>query len=113
MSIGSIFNNVAHGIAWFAKKTVSFARVSESVAAKVAELAPEIEAVTKLISPQAAALEDLAFRVLGAYGAAALAVDGAVSANGLNVPLDQAAHDQVVAFVRMINDNVAAGLKKP
>lgn len=111
MGLTKVFQSVSHGLAWFAKHVVSVAKTSEADIAKLAPLMPDIEAVTKMISPQAAGLEDAAFQLLGKYGAAAAAADAAVSAGGINVQLEQELHDKVVAFYQSVKDQIAVGVK--
>lgn len=112
MGLGNFFKSVGHGIGSIAKQTVKFAKISADEVAKLKPLIPQIEAITAIVSPQAAAIEDLAFHVLGAYGEAAQSVGDAVAANGVNVQLDKEVHDKILAFVASIKDSVAAGLKK-
>jgi hypothetical protein len=57
-----------------------------------------IESLTSLVSPQAAAVEQIAFGALGALVAAVQATETAAGANGINVAFDAS----VVAEVRKL-----------
>ena len=112
-SINKTFVSIGHGLAWFAKHVVSASKATAADIAKIAPMMPDIEAVTTMISLQAAGLEDSAFKLLGKYGEAAVATGNAVAAGGINVQLEQDAHDKILAFYNSVKDQIASGVRVP
>ncbi len=103
MNIGSAFRNIGHFIAASAKKYVNFVHNDlDPALAKIQASKETIEAVTRIVSPQAALIEDAAFFALGAIGQALDAVAGAVDAKGLSVELDQAAIDKLKSAISIV-----------
>jgi hypothetical protein len=85
----------------FASLFKDVATVSKKVIVALGELQNEeklIESLTSLVSPQAAAVEQIAFGALGALVAAVQATETAAGANGINVAFDAS----VVAEVRKL-----------
>jgi NADH:ubiquinone oxidoreductase subunit D len=75
--------------------------VAKAVAVEVAKLgaaAPTVEALTSLVSPQAADVERLAFAALGEIASVIQHVDVAAGAGGVNVNLDA----QLVADIKAL-----------
>ena len=66
-----------------------------------------VEALTSLVSPQAAAVEQIAFGALGSLVAAVQATETAAAANGLNVSFDAAVVQEVRTLVQAFPQIVA------
>jgi hypothetical protein len=66
-----------------------------------------IESLTSLVSPQAAAVEQIAFGALGALVAAVQAVEAAASANGINVAFDASVVTEVRKLIAEFPEVVA------
>jgi prophage DNA circulation protein len=81
-SIGAAFSKIASDI-------VTGAHAMETVLSKVQASAPTLEAVTSVISPQAALIETAAFGLLGKVASAVNGVEPAVAAKGINLQLDE------------------------
>jgi hypothetical protein len=84
------FDSVEHALASVAHDTVVAGRAVALSANKIQKAAPEIEGVTGLIDPSAVVIERAAFAALGSIAKAANDTAVSASANGLNVPLDEA-----------------------
>ena len=90
--MSALLNTVEHALASAASDVVKVAKFVEQsvlpVLKKAQAEAPTIEAVTALVSPQAANIERVGFAVLG-FGIKAIDdAETAAGANGLNVNLD-------------------------
>ena len=100
--MSALINSVEHALAAAAIDTVKAAKFVEVSVLPVLKKAQAdqstIEAVTALISPQAANIERAAFAVLGVVINALDAAQAAADANGLNVSLDA----QLVADIKAI-----------
>ena len=100
--MSALITSVEHALATAASDTVKVARFVETsvlpVLKKVQADESTIEAVTGLVSPQAANIERAGFAVLGVVINAMDAAGAAAGANGLNVTLDA----QLVADVKAI-----------
>lgn len=107
-SIPAGFKNLGHYIASGAKKFVAFTKKADAVLPQILQNKDEIEAVTRVILPQAVEIEDTAFFCLGAFGEALDAVAGAVDGNGLNVKLDATAWDKIKAAIALVKQKQAA-----
>lgn len=106
MNIPSVFKNAGHFIAASAKRFVGFVHNDlDPALAKIQASKETIEAVTRIVSPQAAMIEDAAFFALGAIGEALDAVAGAVDAKGLNVTLDQTAVDKLKSAISIVKQS--------
>jgi hypothetical protein len=92
------WQSAGHAFASLFKDVVT---VSKKVVSALGSLKNEetvIESLTSLVSPQAAAVEQIAFGALGELVAAVQAVEAASGANGVNVSFDAS----VVAEVRTL-----------
>ena len=92
------WQSAGHAFASLVKDVVT---VSKKVITALSGLQNEeklIESLTSLVSPQAAAVEQIAFGALGALVAAVQATETAAAANGINVAFDAA----VVAEVKKL-----------
>jgi hypothetical protein len=108
--MSTLITSVEHSLVVAASDTVKVARFVETSvhpALKQAQAqAPTIEAVTSLVSPQAANIERAGFAVLGVVINALDAAGAAAGANGLNVTLDA----QLVADIKAIAAAVKGAL---
>ena len=90
--MSALIKSVEHALATAASDTVKVARFVETSVRPLLKSASAnsstIEAVTSLVSPQAANIERAGFAVLGVVIAAIDAAGAAAGANGLNVTLD-------------------------
>src|SRR5271170_341002 len=92
------WQSAGHAFASLFKDVVT---VSKKVVIALGDLKNEatlIESLTSLVSPQAAAVEQIAFGALGELVAAVQSTETAASANGLNVTFDAS----VIAEVRKL-----------
>ena len=92
------WQSAGHAFASLFKDVVT---VSKKVASALGNIQNEeklIESLTSLVSPQAAAVEQIAFGALGELLAAVQATETAAGANGVNVSFDAS----VVAEVRKL-----------
>jgi hypothetical protein len=92
------WQSAGHAFASLFKDVVT---VSKKVITALSDLQNEeklIESLTSLVSPQAAAVEQIAFGALGALVAAVQATETAAAANGINVAFDAS----VVAEVKKL-----------
>src|SRR5215813_9487972 len=100
--MSALLNSIEHALASAASHLIKVAKfVEQSVLAvlkKAQADAPTIEAVTTLVSPQAANIERVGFAVLGLVIKAIDDAGTAAGANGLNVTLDA----QLVADIKSI-----------
>jgi hypothetical protein len=100
--MSALINSVEHALAVAASdvvKTAKFVEVSVLPVLKKAEADQStIEAITGLVSPQAANIERVGFAVLGVVISALDAAGAAAGANGLNVALDA----QLVADIKAV-----------
>ena len=98
--MSALINSVEHALATAASDTVKVAKFVETSVRPVLKSAQAnestIEAVTSLVSPQAANIDRAGFAVLGVVINALDAAGAAAGANGLNVTLDA----QLVADVK-------------
>lgn len=116
MSFG--FQSIEHFFASVGKDVVKFAKaVGPQVAKADATLEankPLIEGLTSLVSPQAAAIEDAAFALLGKASAAASDVSNAANAGGLSLSLDAQTIADIKALYPAIEAFAASrGIVKP
>ena len=100
--MSALISSMEHAFATAASDTVKVAKFVETQdlpALKKAQAdAPTIEAVTSLVSPQAANIDRVGFAVLGMVIKAIDDAGTAAEANGLNITLDS----QLVADVKSI-----------
>ena len=93
------WQSAGHAFASLFKDVVT---VSKKVVVALGSLqheAPLIESLTSLVSPQAAAVEQIAFGALGELVAAVQATETASGANGLNVAFDASVIAEVKKLV--------------
>lgn len=111
-SVGHFFATIGHGISSAAKAVAKEAPVVEAVAQKIE---PVVEAVTAAtLGPAAAAIERLAFQLLGNGVAVVAEGQGVADAKGLNIQLDE----QLIADLRALAPQFTAlagafGISKP
>ena len=101
------WQSAGHGFASLFKDVVT---VSKKVVLAIGKLQSEqvlIESLTTLVSPQAAAVEQIAFGALGELVAAVQASETAASANGINVSFDASVVTEVKKLVAQFPDIVA------
>ena len=112
----SLIKTLGHAFAIVASDAVKAARTIETTvipALKKANAdAPTIEAITSLVSPQAAAIERTAFAVLGKALEANDAAVTAVGAGGLNITLDEALVADLKAIAPALTLQAAAAVSK-
>jgi hypothetical protein len=107
--MSALITSVEHALATAASDTVKVAKFVETSVLPVlkkAQADPTSEAVTSLVSPQAANIERAGFAVLGVVIKAIDDASTAVGANGLNVSLDA----QLVADIKAIAAAVKGAL---
>jgi hypothetical protein len=90
------WQSAGHAFASLFKDVVTVSKKVVTVLSGIQNEEKLIESLTALVSPQAAAVEMIAFGALGALVAAVQAVETAASANGVSVAFDAS----VVAEVR-------------
>jgi hypothetical protein len=95
------WQSAGHAFASLLKEVVTVSKRAVTVMSSVESEAVLIEALTALVSPQAAAVEQIAFGALGELVAAVQALDAAAGADGVNILFDAV----VVAEVRMLLTN--------
>ena len=100
--MSALLNSIEHAFASAASDVVKVAKFVEQsvlpVLKKAQADAPTIEAVTALVSPQAANIERVGFAILGVVIKAIDDAGTAAGASGLNVTLDA----QIVADIKSI-----------
>ena len=92
------WQSAGHAFASLFKDIFNVSKKVEVVLADVQQEAPVIEALTSLVSPQAAMVEQLAFGALGMLVAAVNDVGTAATADGINVSFDAS----VVAEIKQL-----------
>ena len=108
------FKNVGHFFATVAGDIVKGARAVASVMLKAQKAEPEIEALSRLLFPQAVELERGAFALLGMAAQAVTEAGSAAAANGINISLDQQLIADIKALIEAIEQySKSAGLTKP
>jgi len=101
------WQSAGHAFASLFKDVVT---VSKKVITALSDLQNEeklIESLTSLVSPQAAAVEQIAFGALGALVAAVQATETAAAANGINVAFDASVVAEVKKLVADFPEIVA------
>lgn len=93
------WQSIPHAFASLFKDIVTVSRKAQVVLADIQKDAPMIEALTGLVSPQAAIIEQIAFGSLGALIAAVHGTETAASANGLNVAYDASVIAEIRALI--------------
>ena len=92
------WQSAGHAFASLFKDVVTVSKKVASALGGVQGEAAVIESLTSLVSPQAAAVEQIAFGALGELIAAVRATETAASANGVNISFDAS----VVAEVKKL-----------
>jgi hypothetical protein len=92
------WQSAGHAFASLFKDVVTVSKKVVSALGGIQGEAAVIEQLTSLVSPQAAAVEQIAFGALGELIAAVQATETAASANGINISFDAS----VVAEVRKL-----------
>lgn len=92
------WQNVGHAFASLFKDVVTVSKKVVSALGTVQNEETVVESLTSLVSPQAAAVEQIAFGALGELVAAVNALESAAGANGVNVSFDAS----VVAEVKKL-----------
>jgi hypothetical protein len=105
MSLG--FNSIGHFFASAFHDIIVGAKAVEKAGAAVAKNQQLVEDLTTLVSPQAAALERIAFGVFGEVAHVATSVDAAASANGINVSLTGEMVADIKALIAQFPDIIA------
>ena len=101
------WQSAGHAFASLFKDVVT---VSKKVVSALGSLQKEetlVESLTSLISPQAAAVEQIAFGALGELVAAVQATETAAGANGVNVSFDASVIAEVRKLIRDFPDVIA------
>ncbi len=108
------FNNIGHFFATVAADIVKGARAAASVMSSADKVAPEVEALTGMLFPQAVEVERIAFALLG-MAAQAVNDSGDVAAgNGLNITLDQQLVKDIKSLIKSIEEYAkTVGVTKP
>jgi hypothetical protein len=108
--MSALITSIEHSLAVAASDTVKVSKFVETSVLPVLKKAQAdqstIEAVTSLVSPQAANIERAGFAILGVVINAIDAAGAAAGANGLNVSLDA----QLVADIKAIAAAVKGAL---
>jgi hypothetical protein len=108
--MSALITSIEHAFATAASDTVKVAKFVETsvlpVLKKAQADAPTIEAVTALVSPQAANIERVGFAVLGVVVKAIDDAGTATGASGLNIRLDA----QLIADIKSIASAVKGGV---
>jgi hypothetical protein len=99
--MGFTWKNAGHAFASLFKEVVVVAKKVGGALQNVKNEAPVIEALTSLVSPQAAAVEQIAFGALGSVISVVHSVEDAATANGVDVRFDA----EVVAEIKMLIKN--------
>lgn len=108
------FQNIGHFFATVAADIVKGARAAVSVMNRAENIAPEVEALTGLLFPQAAELERAAFALLGVAAQVVSETGDAAAANGLNITLDQQLVADIKALIPAIEQYAkTVGVAKP
>jgi len=93
------WQSAGHAFASLFKDVVTVSKKVVTVLDSMQNEEKLIESLTALVSPQAAAVEQIAFGALGALVAAVQAVETAAGANGVNVTFDASVVTEVKALI--------------
>lgn len=111
------WQSVGHAFASLFKDVVNVSKKVEVVLSDIQAEAPVIEALTSLVSPGAASVEQIAFGALGSLVAAVHATEAAATANGVNVTFDATVVAEIKAliaeFPQIVSQVEAVFPKKP
>ena len=95
------WQSAGHAFASLFKDVVTVSKKVVTALGGIQNEAQLLESLTSLVSPQAAAVEQIAFRALGELVAAVQATETAAGANGINVSFDASV---VVEVRKLITD---------
>ncbi len=101
------WQSAGHAFASLFKDIVTVSKKVVVALAKVQNEEKVIEALTSLVSPEAAAIEQIAFGALGELVAAVQGTEAAAGANGLNVAFDASVLAEVRKLIADFPDVVA------
>lgn len=111
------WQSAGHAFASLFKEIVVVSKKVEAVLVTVQKDAPGIEALTSLVSPQAAVAEQIAFGALGSLVSAVHSAGTAAEASGLNVQFDAVVIAEVkkliADFPQIVSQVEAVFPKKP
>jgi hypothetical protein len=93
------WQNVGHAFASLFKDVVTVSKKAEVVLSSIQAEAPLVESLTTLVSPGAAAVEQLAFGALGSVVAVVHSTEDAAMANGINVSFDASVVAEIKAII--------------
>lgn len=105
--MGFTWSSIGHAFASVFKDVVTVSKKVEIVLSDVEAEAPVIEALTTLVSPGAAAVEQIAFGALGSLIAAVHGLENAASVNGVNVSFDATVVAEIKALILQFPQIVA------
>jgi hypothetical protein len=94
------WQSAGHAFASLFKDVVTVSKKVVSALGGIQNEAQLIESLTSLVSPQAAAVEQIAFGALGELIAAIQATETAAGANGVNVSFDASVVTEVRALIK-------------
>lgn len=97
--LASLAQNIVRAAAIAKSGVVKLAAETPAIVNAVSAAEPTVEAVTSLLVPGAASIEQAAFHVFGEVAHALIAAGEAASANGLDVKLDAEAIAKVKAAI--------------
>jgi hypothetical protein len=94
------WQSAGHAFASLFKDVVTVSKMVVTALGAIQNEAQLIESLTSLVSPQAAAVEQIAFGALGELIAAVQATETAAGANGINVSFDASVVTEVRALLK-------------
>jgi hypothetical protein len=94
------WQSAGHAFASLFKDVVTVSKLVVSALGGIQNEAKLIESLTSLVSPQAAAVEQIAFGALGELIAAVQATETAAGANGVNVSFDASVVTEIRALLK-------------
>jgi hypothetical protein len=94
------WQSAGHAFASLFKDVVTVSKLVVSAVGGIQNEEKLIESLTSLVSPQAAAVEQIAFGALGELIAAVQATEAAAGANGVNVSFDASVVTEIRALVK-------------
>jgi hypothetical protein len=94
------WQSAGHAFASLFKDVVTVSKKVVSALGGIQNEETLIESLTSLVSPQAAAVEQIAFGALGELVAAVQATETAAGANGVNVSFDASVVTEVRALIK-------------
>jgi hypothetical protein len=104
----SFFGTFEQELAAFAKRIVGGLGKAETVVNDVEKAAPEIEMVSGMVFPAAAAVEQVAFGLLAKASTAISGLQAAASAGGINITLDETELQDLKSVVSYLKSHPSA-----